>query len=128
MVNKLAFQQAVKKVKQPLKFKKRVIAGFHEVARTLTTINEEKRSRCLILALNIKRNPFKEGTDDQALNLVALAQKQNIPVLNCSTRSKLGRAFTGKFGPRVSIISIVNYQGCEEQFGETIQLWKSLQI
>jgi hypothetical protein len=39
LINKLAFQQAVKKVKQPLKFKKRIVAGFHEVEKTLTTLH-----------------------------------------------------------------------------------------
>ena len=64
LINRLAYQQAIKKVKQPLKAKKRIVAGFNETRRTLTTINEDKRSKMLVVALNIKRNPFKEGTDD----------------------------------------------------------------
>lgn len=123
-VNKLAYQQAVKKLKQPLKFKKRILSGFNEVYRTLTTINPEKRCRCLVVALNIKRNPFRQGSDSEVIELIEHAVKLDVPVLHCSNRSKLGRAFIGKFGPRVSVISIVNYQGHEEQFEEIRTEWR----
>lgn len=115
-INKLAYQQAVKKLKQPLKFKKRILSGFNEVSRTLATINPEKRCRCLVVALNIKRNPFVHGSDSRVIDLINRAKELEVPVLHCSNRSKLGRAFIGKFGPRISVISVVNYQGHESGF------------
>lgn len=113
-INKLAYQQAIKKLKQPLKFKKRITAGFNEVSRTLSTTLLDRRCQLLIVALNIIKNPFKDGTDSQVLEQIEQAHRQNIPVMHCSTRSKLGRAFVGKFGPRISIVSVINYQGHEE--------------
>lgn len=78
----------------------------------------------MIVALNIRRNPFEEGSDAAVIELIEHAVRQNIPVLHCSTRSKLGRAFVGKFGPRLSVVSIVNYQGNEEQFEEILADWR----
>jgi len=96
------------------------------VYRTLTTIQADKRCRCLVVALNIKRNPFVQGSDSKVIESIEQAARLKVPVLHCSTRSKLGRAFTGKFGPRVSVISIVNYQGHEEQFEEILEEWREL--
>jgi hypothetical protein len=42
-------------------------------------------------------------------NVLEMADK--MPVVHISTRGKLARAFTGKFGPRITMISIINYEG-----------------
>jgi hypothetical protein len=52
-VNRLAYKQAIKKVNQPEKARKIIIAGVHECRRTLWTKLDNKRSKLLILALNI---------------------------------------------------------------------------
>lgn len=118
LVNRLAYKQAVKKINQPEKAKKIITAGLHESKRTLVTQLEKKKSRAVILALNIERNDLKRGTDDQIQELINLAEMEQIPVIHISTRSKLGRAFTGKFGPRITIISIVNYEGYQDMMDE----------
>ena len=68
----------------------------------------------LIVALNIQRNPLKKGIDDEVQSTIQSALKLNIPIVHTSTRSKLGRAFTGKFGPRITMISIINYEGYQD--------------
>jgi len=66
--------------------------------------------------LNIERNPYKGGVDDQVQNNIEVAQKLSIPILYASTRSNLGRAFTGKWGPRVTMVSIINYEGYQDMY------------
>lgn len=63
----------------------------------------------LIVALNVERNPLRKGVDDEVQNTIKQAQEINIPIVHISTRSKLGRAFTGKFGPRITMVSIINF-------------------
>lgn len=45
-------------------------------------------------------------------------------MVHISTRAKLGRAFTGKFGPRITVLSIVNFEGYSEQMEELLEEWK----
>jgi ribosomal protein L7Ae-like RNA K-turn-binding protein len=108
LINRLAYKQAIKKVTAPQKAKKLIVSGLKECKRTLTTILENKKSKCLIVALNIERNNLVKGVDDEIQKCITLGQGMKIPVIHVSTRAKLGRAFTGKFGPRLSIISIIN--------------------
>lgn len=61
----MAYKQAVKKVSQPEKARKSIIAGIHECKRTLWTKIDKKRSKLLIIALNIEKNIYERGTDDQ---------------------------------------------------------------
>ena len=110
-INRLSYQQAIKKIKQPLKWKKRIVAGFNECVRTVKTKQEDKRCRCLFVALNIIRNPLKHASDDRILEIIHLAKTINVPIIHVSTRSKLGRAFLGKFGPRLSVLSVINFEG-----------------
>lgn len=63
----------------------------------------------LIIALNVERNPLRKGVDDEVQNTIKHALEINIPIVHTSTRSKLGRAFTGKFGPRITMVSIINF-------------------
>lgn len=55
-VNRLAYKQAIKKVNQPEKARKIIIAGLHECRRTLWTTIQKKKSRLLVIALNIEKN------------------------------------------------------------------------
>ena len=68
----------------------------------------------LIVALNVQRNPLKHGVDDEVQNTIQSALNINIPIVHISTRSKLGRAFTGKFGPRITMVSIINFEGYQD--------------
>lgn len=47
-------------------------------------------------------------------SIIEIAQKQKIPIINASTRANLGRAFTGKWGPRVTMVSVINYEGYQD--------------
>ena len=111
LVNRLAYKQAIKKINQPEKAKKLIIAGIHECRRTLWTKLDKKKSKLIILALNIERNNLERGTDDQIQSFLHLAEEERVSVVHISTRAKLGRAFTGKFGPRITVLSIVNHEG-----------------
>jgi ribosomal protein L7Ae-like RNA K-turn-binding protein len=66
------------------------------------------------VALNIDRNNLIKGVDDELQKCITLGQEKKIPVIHISTRAKLGRAFTGKFGPRLSLISIINFEGYQD--------------
>ena len=57
---------------------------------------------------------MKKGIDDEVQAAILTAIKLNIPIIHTSTRSKLGRAFTGKFGPRITMVSIINYEGYQD--------------
>ena len=57
---------------------------------------------------------MKKGIDDEVQAAISTAIKLNIPIIHTSTRSKLGRAFTGKFGPRITMVSIINYEGYQD--------------
>jgi ribosomal protein L7Ae-like RNA K-turn-binding protein len=96
-------------VQKPTKAKKLIVSGIKECKRTIETIIDKNRSKALIVALNIERNPLRKGVDDEVQNTIKSALHINIPVIHVTTRSKLGRAFTGKFGPRITMISIVNF-------------------
>lgn len=78
----------------------------------------------LIVALNIQRNPFKNGVDDEVQSTIQHALNINIPVVHISTRSKLGRAFTGKFGPRITMVSIINFEGYQDMMESLVNEWK----
>ena len=125
MVNKLAFKQAMGKVKKQEKAKKIIVSGIKECKRTMKTIIDKKRSQLLVVALNIERNNLRKGVDDEVQQVIHLAQKINIPILHTSTRAKLGRAFTGKFGPRVTMVSVINYEGYQEMVAEMLQHWRA---
>lgn len=78
----------------------------------------------IIVALNIERNPYKGGVDDQVLSIIELAQTMKIPVIHSCIRSHLGRAFSGKWGPRITMVSIINYEGYQDMIEETLEEWK----
>lgn len=80
----------------------------------MTTIQDNKKSKILIVALNVERNNLVKGIDDEIQKCINLGHENRIPVVHVSTRSKLGRAFTGKFGPKISVISIINYEGYQD--------------
>ena len=90
------------------------MSGLKECKRTLTTIIDKKRSKLLIIALNVERNPYKGGVDDQVQTIINLAHQIKIPVIHACPRSHLGRAFTGKWGPRLTMISIINSEGYQD--------------
>ena len=75
----------------------------------------------LIVALNIERNPYKGGVDDQVQTVIKFAQEIKIPVIHACPRSHLGRAFTGKWGPRVTMISIINFEGYQDMRDEVVK-------
>lgn len=65
----------MKKVNQPEKARRIIIAGVHECQRTLWTKLDNKRSKLLILSLNIERNNLQRGTDDQIQKSLQLAEQ-----------------------------------------------------
>ena len=58
LINALALMQAKKKVLEPKKFKKRIVSGFNEVKRTITTSLAEKLTKMIIFPVNIIENPI----------------------------------------------------------------------
>ena len=124
VVNRLAYKQAIKKVQRPDKAKKLIVSGIKECRRTLTTIIDKKKSRMLVVAVNVERNPYKGGVDDQMQGTIELAQELKIPIIYASTRSNLGRAFTGKWGPRITMVSIVNFEGYQDMVEEMLGEWQ----
>ncbi len=79
----------------------------------------------LVVALNVERNPYKGGVDDQVQSNIEIAQNLKIPIINASTRANLGRAFTGKWGPRVTMVSIINYEGYQDMYEQMMAEWRS---
>lgn len=120
----MAYKQAIRRVQKPDKAKKLIVSGLKETKRTLTTIIDKKKSKMIIVALNIERNPYKGGVDDQVLSIIELAQTMKIPVIHSCIRSHLGRAFSGKWGPRITMVSIINYEGYQDMIEETLEEWK----
>jgi ribosomal protein L7Ae-like RNA K-turn-binding protein len=126
LVNRLAYKQAIKKITHPEKARKLIIAGLHECKRTLWTTIDKKKSKLLIIALNIERNDLERGTDDQMQQVLSYAYEANVPVVHISTRAKIGRAFTGKFGPRISMLSVINYEGYQDMMELIMEEWKEM--
>ncbi len=122
MINKLALMQALKKAKTPLKAKKRIIAGIMEVYKTLHTTLDERRCRLLIIAINNQENNVAGGLDFHIRKLISLCKEKNIPVVHACSRKMLGLAFTGKGGVKISVISVINYQGCADLFTNVLTL------
>jgi hypothetical protein len=58
-----------------------------------------------------------DGSDEKVVEILRLALGLGVIVVHGSNRAKLGRAYCGKFGPKVSVVSILNFQGQEEMFG-----------
>ena len=77
-----------------------------------------------MVAFNVERNPYKGGVDDQVQTSIAIAQNSKIPVIYASTRANLGRSFTGKWGPRVTMVSIINYEGYQDTFEQVMIEWR----
>lgn len=69
-MNRLAYKQAIRRVQKPDKAKKLVVSGLKECKRTLTTIIDKKKAKILIVGLNIERNPYKGGVDDQVQAII----------------------------------------------------------
>lgn len=44
-------------------------------------------------------------------------------MIHSSTRNKLGRAFTGKFGPKITMVSIINHEGYQDCMDEILKLF-----
>lgn len=120
VVNRLAYKQAIRRVQKPDKARKLIVSGLKECKRTINTIIDKKRSKILIVALNIERNPYKGGVDDQVQTIIEQAQKIKIPIIHACSRSHLGRAFTGKWGPRVTMVSIINFEGYQDNIDEVL--------
>ncbi|EAR91714.3 ribosomal protein L7Ae containing protein (macronuclear) [Tetrahymena thermophila SB210] len=128
LVNDLAYKQAMKKLNDPKKFKKRIVAGFKEVLSTLTTNVKEKKSKCIIIALNIQKNPLENGSDQLVLQIINHATQKKIPIIHSCSRARLGKAFTGKFGPRISVLSVLNYEGLADQVNQLEELVNNQRI
>lgn len=60
--------------------------------------------------------------------MLEYAFKEKVPVVHASNRAKLGRAFTGKFGPRITMISIVNYEGYQDMMDIIMEEWKLMRM
>ena len=82
----MSYKQAIKKVHKPEKAKKLIVAGLHECKRTLWTTFVHKKSKMVILALNIERNNLERGIDDQIQEVLEYAYKEKVPILHVSTR------------------------------------------
>jgi ribosomal protein L7Ae-like RNA K-turn-binding protein len=93
---------------------------------TINQLKLEKQVKIVILALNIQFNPLKNGADEWVLNILKSCKSKDIPVLHCSSRAKMGKAFTGKFGSRISVLSVLNYESCETEFREVMETWELL--
>jgi len=63
LINGLSYSQAMKKLNQPKKAKKRIVAGFKEVLGSLKATGKERMSKCIIVALNLQQSPLEHGTD-----------------------------------------------------------------
>jgi hypothetical protein len=43
----------MKKLREPKKAKKRIVAGFREVTSSLKSSNKDRKPKCIIIALNL---------------------------------------------------------------------------
>ncbi|MCB0369491.1 MAG: ribosomal L7Ae/L30e/S12e/Gadd45 family protein [Bdellovibrionales bacterium] len=120
----MAYKQAMRKAQKPEKAKKLIVSGIKECKRTMTTIIDKKRSKLLVVALNIERNPYQGGVDDEVQTVIDLAKKISIPIIHACKRAELGRAFTGKWGPRLTMVSIINHEGYQDMADDMLNLWE----
>ena len=60
--------------------------------------------------------------------IITLAQKISIPVIHTCLRSELGKAFTGKWGPRATMISIINYEGYQDMMEVMMTEWDAARM
>ena len=68
-----------------------------------------RKSKCIIIALDIPENPIKDGLDEKIGSILKICRAQNIPVIHANSKKRLGMAFTGKIGPKITILSIISY-------------------
>lgn len=45
-----------------------------------------------------------------------MCAREGIEVVHGCNRSKLAYAYLGKWGPKICVVSIINYQGLDEDF------------
>jgi ribosomal protein L7Ae-like RNA K-turn-binding protein len=43
--------------------------------------------------------------------LIKFCEEKQIPIIHANSKKRLGMAFTGRKGPKLSIISLVDYEG-----------------
>ena len=72
----------------------------------------------MIFAINIQKDPNPEGIDQKVIEILTKAIDLGCLIIHSCSRRKLGLAFNGKMGPKISIISIIDYQSYEENFLE----------
>jgi len=104
---------------QPLKYKRRLAIGFKEVSKSLKSFLPEKIAKLVILAVDIRKNPLVDGTDNMVRDILAQCSKKKVPVVYCGTRKEVGITIYGKTLTRptkVSAVGIVDFMGFEEQF------------
>jgi ribosomal protein L7Ae-like RNA K-turn-binding protein len=124
MINNLNFRQILKKKTQPLKFKRRLAIGFKEVSKSLKSFLPEKIAKLVLLAVDIRKNPLLDGTDNLVRDILAQCSKKKIPVIFCGTRKEVGVTIYGKALARpakVSAVGVIDYMGFEDEFRTVVE-------
>lgn len=50
-----------------------------------------RMAKCVILALNIKENPYEYGTDEMVFKIIDRCKQRNVPIVHACTRKGLGK-------------------------------------
>jgi ribosomal protein L7Ae-like RNA K-turn-binding protein len=112
------------KDKKPSKAKRglRFVAGFSQCLRTVVL----KRCKLLLVAPNLDEGEGEGGLDGVTMRLVKFAKMSKIPFLFVLNRRKLAKCIG--INVRVSVIAIVNVDGCNEEYDRLKHLDGDLQL
>jgi ribosomal protein L7Ae-like RNA K-turn-binding protein len=76
----------------------------------------------VIFALDIDVNPLCGGLDQQICETISLCSAKNVPVVHANSKKRLGMAFTGKLGPKVTVVSVIDFQSQKDKFVDLLEL------
>lgn len=97
------------------KLRRRLLYGLREVAKSV----DAQTSKVVIIAPNIEQIESDGGLDDRINLIIEDAREKNIPIVFALTKRRIGKALNIQ---AVSVVSVLDYNGADEEYKKTLAL------
>lgn len=69
-MNKLAYAQKMKKLREPQKYKMKIVAGFRQVKKSIKLTLPQYSSKCVLFAVNQQDDPLPGGINETVRSIL----------------------------------------------------------
>ena len=97
------------------KLRRRLLYGLREVAKSV----DARTSKVVIIAPNIEQIESEGGLDDRIKLIIEDAREKEVPVVFALTKRRIGKALNIQ---AVSVVSVLDYNGADEEYKKTLAL------